>query len=133
MPPGEEAGMGEAQAGKVIPAAREVAVSFSNNTDQLTVTLTWQGPEDDVDIALMWDDGGEAFRRGGCFAACHNDLPGMSADRGQHTGKYLWASRSQLQRVGRPSLVRNANRVGRAEGGGRFRWNCGGSSWLQAG
>ncbi|MCB1694920.1 MAG: NapC/NirT family cytochrome c [Pseudomonadales bacterium] len=118
---GEEAGMGEAQAGRVVPAAREVAVSFSSNTDQLTVTLTWQGPEDDVDIALMWDDGGsEAFRRGGCFAACHSDLPGMSADRGQHTGKYLWASRSQLQRVGRPSLVRNANELAALKAAGDF-------------
>ncbi len=75
----------------------------------MTITLGWQGPPDDTDIALMWDDGGnDAFQRGGCFAACHSDLPGMSRDNGQRTGKYLWSSRSQQQRIGQPSLRRSA-------------------------
>ena len=106
---GEEAAMGTAQAGPVSPTSREVTVAFSRNDDSITVTLDWQGPADDADIALMWDDGGnDAFRRGGCFAACHSDLPGMSRDNGQHTEKYLWSSRSQQQRIGQPSLRRSA-------------------------
>jgi hypothetical protein len=106
---GEEAAMGEAQAGRISPTSREVTVAFARDEDQMTITLVWQGPADDTDIALMWDDGGnDAFQRGGCFAACHSDLPGMSRDRGQHTGKYLWSSRSQRQRIGQPSLLRPA-------------------------
>lgn len=101
--------MGEAQAARIAPTSREISVAFSRDEDWMTITLGWQGPPDDVDLALMWDDGGnDAFRRGGCFAACHSDLPGMSRDRGQHTGKYLWSSRSQLQRIGQPSLRRPA-------------------------
>jgi hypothetical protein len=106
---GEEAGMGAQQAGSFTPASREVNVSFVADAEHLTMTLRWKGPRDDVDIALMWDDGGsDVFRRGGCFAACHSDLPGMSRDRGQNTGKYLWSSRAQQQRLGQPALVKNA-------------------------
>jgi len=106
---GEEADMGARQASGFAPASREVTVSLAADAEQLTMTLAWEGPQDDADIALMWGDGGsEVFRRGGCFAACHSDLPGMSRDRGQNTGKYLWDSRVQQQRIGQPSLVKNA-------------------------
>lgn len=106
---GEEASMGEAQAGDISPPAREVTIAFASGGEDLVITLDWAGPEDDSDISLMWDDGGsEAFRRGGCFAACHSDLPGMSRDRGQHTAKYLASSRSQRERLGRPSLQKSA-------------------------
>ncbi|MEE4143780.1 MAG: cytochrome c3 family protein [Halieaceae bacterium] len=118
---GEEAAMGEAQAAGVSPTSRELTVAFSRDEDWMTVTLDWQGPPDDTDIALMWDDGGnDAFRRGGCFAACHSDLPGMSRDRGQHTGKYLWTSRSQQQRIGQPSLLRPAPELERLLAEGDF-------------
>jgi cytochrome c-type protein NapC len=51
---------------------------------------------------LMWGmrASNSAFTRGGCFAACHSDLPGMSRDRGQQQGKYLWSSRVQQQAIG---------------------------------
>ena len=109
---GEEAGMGAAQASGFTPVSREVTVAFSSHADQMTITLGWDGAQDDTDIALMWDDGGnDAFRRGGCFAACHSDLTGMSRDRGQQTEKYLWASRLQQQRIGQPSVVRDSTEL----------------------
>ena len=105
---GEEAAMGTANAGEFTPASRDLRVSTAKTAAGLAVTITWKGREDEVDLALMWGDGGsESFRRGGCFAACHSDLPGMSRDRGQQTSKYLWASRSQQQRIGQPPLIRD--------------------------
>ena len=105
---GEEAQMGENRGGTVSPSSREVDVSVASSAASLTVTLSWAGPADDSDIAIMWGDGGnEPFRRGGCFAACHSDLPGMARDRGQQTSKYLWASRSQQQMIGRPPIIKD--------------------------
>ncbi len=106
---GEEALMGAAQASGFAPAARAMSVSFAADADNLTLTLRWQGPPDEADIALMWGDGGsDAFLRAGCFAACHSDLPGMSQDRGQNTGKYLLVSRVQQQRIGQSPVVKSA-------------------------
>ena len=103
---GEEAAMGASRGDIVQPASREVQVSFAREDEQLLMTLQWQGTEDEKSIALMWGDGGNAaFRRGGCFAACHSDLPGMSRDRGQQTSKYLKVSREQQQRIGQPSIT----------------------------
>ncbi|MBP6701602.1 MAG: NapC/NirT family cytochrome c [Halioglobus sp.] len=118
---GEEASMGAAQASGFAPAARDMTVSFAATAEHLTLTLRWQGPPDDADVALMWGDGGsDAFRRGGCFAACHSDLPGMSGDRGQNTGKYLWDSRAQLQRVGQPSMTKSAAELEALQAEGNF-------------
>ena len=42
----------------------------------------------------MWGgSGSEAFQRGGCFAACHKDMAGMSHDSELQTPKYLQISR----------------------------------------
>ena len=118
---GEEAQMGAKQASNMPVASRDVQVGFALENDKLRITLQWQGPQDDADIALMWGDGGdESFRRGGCFAACHSDLPGMSRDRGQQTDKYLWASRSQQQRIGQPSLVKDKAALARLLSDGDF-------------
>lgn len=86
---GEEALMGAAQAdGQLIPS-REVQVSFARSPDELFISLAWEGSAQDRMLALMWDDGGsEAFRRGGCFAACHADLPGKSMTDGEFLS--LW-------------------------------------------
>ena len=104
---GEEASMGAAQAVGFEPAAREITVAFGGDTAQWTISLSWNGPESDSAISLMWGDGGsEVFRRGGCFAACHSDMPGMSRDRGQKTSKYLQASRLQQPQLGQPAIIR---------------------------
>ena len=109
---GEEAAMGEALAEGKRVATRQLDVAFSIADGALQIDLGWRGPADDADIALMWGDrGNRVFQRGGCFAACHNDMPGMTRDRGVQTGKYLLASRVQEQRVGQPALVRDADEL----------------------
>ena len=101
---GDEASMG-ASLGQQEPSSRTVNVIFSEAAGQLSMRVRWQGSKNDKDIALMWGYGvNEAFRRGGCWAACHADMPGMSRDRGQGLGKYLSVSRSQQQRIGAPPL-----------------------------
>ena len=104
---GDEAAMGESRGGTFQPTSREIEIAFSREGDELLINLQWQGPKDEQVISLMWGDGSnEAFSRGGCFAACHSDLPGMSRDRGQRTGKYLGVSREQRQSIGKPSIVK---------------------------
>jgi predicted CXXCH cytochrome family protein len=118
---GEEATMGQIQASGVEPAFRHIQVSFSGDDHNLRVSLSWQGPADDTSIALMWGGGGsEEFRRGGCFAACHSDLPGMSRDRGDKTTKYLWASRTLQQRPGQPSPRKDSSELEQLTAAGEF-------------
>jgi predicted CXXCH cytochrome family protein len=103
---GEEATLGEARSGDFQPASREVQVAFSREGDQLLIALQWQGSEQDAAISLMWGDGSNtAFQRGGCFAACHSDLPGMARNRGQQISKYLAVSRAQQQQIGQPPII----------------------------
>lgn len=105
---GEEEAMGRAQAGDFEPVSRNLEVSFDRDADSLRMVLEWRGSRDEKTISMMWGDGSNAeFRRGGCFAACHSDLPGMSRDRGQQTGKYLRVSRLQQRSVGVPPIVRD--------------------------
>lgn len=118
---GEEARMGEVQANGAVAPSREIQVAFTSNTNELIVSLTWQGPPDDKSIALMWGDGGsEAFRRGGCFAACHADLPGMRRDSGAKTEKYLWASRTDRPLTGMTAPAKNASELGQLMSAGGF-------------
>lgn len=107
---GEEASMGESlQDGSVTPASRELSVSVAKPGDTLQVSVSWEGPADDATLSLMWGDHSlDGYARGGCFAACHSDMPGMSADRRQVSDKYLAVSRQQLQQVGRPAIVLDA-------------------------
>jgi predicted CXXCH cytochrome family protein len=119
---GEEASMGLSQAGEFKPAHRDMQVSFDRDEDSIRMTLEWRGERDETDLALMWGSSrsDEAFRRGGCFAACHSDLPGMSGDRGQQTGKYLWASRAQLQALGKPPIVKDQEELAKMMADGQF-------------
>lgn len=104
---GDEAAMGASLADADIdPVTRDVAVAFRREADVLVVELRWAGSPEDRDIALMWGDGGnEVLASAGCFAACHDDMPGMSRDRGQQLDKYLMVSRAQERRIGRPPIV----------------------------
>ena len=105
---GEEASMGAAL-GSAKPTSRELDVSFREEGGSLLLRISWSGDSNDSDIALMWgDDGNDAFRRGGCWAACHSDMSGMSRDRGLELGKYLGVSRQQQPRIGQPALVKDA-------------------------
>jgi hypothetical protein len=69
----------------------------------------------------MWDDGGsEAFTRGGCFAACHSDLPGMRLDSGEHTQKYLWGARTERPLPGSTAAPRSPAALAQAMAAGEF-------------
>ncbi|MCB1854054.1 MAG: NapC/NirT family cytochrome c [Halieaceae bacterium] len=106
---GDEARMGATQSSGQLPAVREMQVSFARSGDQLVITLTWQGSGEDRLLALMWgDSNSDAFSHGGCFAACHADLPGRPRDRGQQLGKYLWGARRQGALPGEASTPRPA-------------------------
>mgnify|MGYP003663636535 CR=1 FL=1 len=106
---GDEASMGAALANQATNAARSIDISFSLIDEALLLRLRWRGEPDDSSVSIMW--GGtntdDSFRRGGCFAACHNDMEGMSKDRGQATGKYLWSSRAQRGQLGQPAIVKS--------------------------
>lgn len=104
---GDEALMGERLAdGRVSPTSRVVDVAVARVGEALQVTVSWEGPASDSGLAFIWGDRNvEALARGGCFAACHSDMPGMRADHGQVRQKYLALSRTQLPTVGRPAIV----------------------------
>lgn len=113
--------MGAIQASGVSPASREMRVGFSLRGDELLVSLYWEGGRDDSTLALMWGDGGsEEFTRGGCFAACHSDMPGMSHDSGSQTGKYLRASRLQQGQLGQPPLLKSPAELAALRSEGEF-------------
>ena len=53
--------------------------------------------------------GNEALKstaQAGCWAACHDDAPGMASDSGQKLGKYLPRSRSRNTATGGGDSVR---------------------------
>lgn len=103
---GEEAELGAAM-GDAEPTARGVEVHFSREGEQLVTTLSWEGAADDTKISLMWGFGDNtALHRGGCWAACHGDMPGMTLDKGNGVDKYLWASLSQRRAIGQPAITR---------------------------
>jgi predicted CXXCH cytochrome family protein len=102
---GEEAQLGAAMGGPE-PTDRAVDVHFSQGEGQLVTTLSWQGTEDEAKISLMWGFGDNAaLQRGGCWAACHGDMPGMTLDKGKGVDKYLWASLSQRRTIGQPAIT----------------------------
>ncbi|QIB66371.1 cytochrome c3 family protein [Kineobactrum salinum] len=119
---GEEADMGKALAGDGVAAvSRDISIGFARRGDELEIEISWRGPADDQDIALMWGDGrNEAFSSAGCFAACHSDMPGMTRDRGQQMDKYLLASRLQQRQIGRPAIVRDEAALARLREAGNF-------------
>ena len=124
---GEEADLGRARAGDFEPAHRGIKVSFDADERSVRMVLQWRGDRDESDLSLRWGtrDSDQPFSRGGCIAACHSDLPGMSRDRGQKTGKYLWASRVQQQALGQPAIVKDASELEQMMADGQFvvLWN----------
>jgi hypothetical protein len=117
---GDEAKMGTSLGGGE-PTSRDIDVRFQAEDDRMIVDVSWEGPEDDTSLAFMWGYGvDEEFRRGGCWAACHADMPAMSRDRGVGLDKYLRFSRSQLQQIGRPALVKTDGDLESAKAAGNF-------------
>jgi DmsE family decaheme c-type cytochrome len=118
---GDEAKMGADLAGDFEPSVREIEVSVARESQALRVQLSWLGPPDDTDIALLWGDSATpTIQRAGCFAACHSDMPGMSRDRGQDNDKYLLASRAQQRAIGRPALLKDEAELKALRDAGHF-------------
>lgn len=99
---GEQVAMGKKLAPERAVSSVQARLDFAVVKGQLEVTVRWRGDAADGSVALMLDDGSdEQFRRAGCWAACHNDLPGQQRDRGQAITKYLGAALKQQRSVGR--------------------------------
>ena len=119
---GDEADMGQYLAGSDIePPARDIQLAFAIRGDNLEVTVSWEAHDNDELLAIMWGDhSNEAFARGGCFAACHSDMAGMSNDRGRVNQKYLGISREQQRQIGQPAIVRSDEALARLKREGQF-------------
>ncbi len=77
---GDEAEMGSSLGADLVQPSRELAIAFSQAGEKIFIDLTWPGGIDDEYLALMWgDDRNLEFRRGGCFAACHDDSRGSAS------------------------------------------------------
>jgi hypothetical protein len=71
---GDEAQMGASLAAGFTPSHRELGIAFALEAGELRIDLTWKGPATDRHLALMWGDANyQAFRRAGCFTACHRE------------------------------------------------------------
>lgn len=117
---GEEATMGAALDTRE-PSSRSLALRFRKQPAELLIDISWTGAATDTRLAMMWgDNGNSAFRRGGCWAACHSDMPGMSRDRGLDLGKYLSDSRSQVQRIGMPPQLKSEAELQALIGAGNY-------------
>ncbi|WP_290577752.1 cytochrome c3 family protein [Ketobacter sp.] len=99
---GEQAAMGKTLAPNRTQSSIGARLTLALVKNQLQVTVRWRGTPQDNSVALMLDDGSdEQFQRAGCWAACHNDLPGQDKNRGKAITKYLGASLKQQRSVGR--------------------------------
>jgi len=106
---GEAQAMGERLAPAGVMPTMPVELAFAQQDGSMLVTVSFEGQRNANDVAVMFS-GAEVddFARGGCWAACHGDMPGMTRDRGQGLTKYLRSSRAQARSVGRPPLEQDA-------------------------
>ncbi len=90
---GEEAALGASLAPDEAISHRDMTVAFGVENNMPVLNLSWTGGPDDTAVSLMWAATGDNpyFDRGGCFAACHDELDGMPGDRGTDVAKYLLA------------------------------------------
>ena len=117
---GEEAELGAALGGPE-PASHPIRVRFTEEGDKLVTTLSWQGAANDSRVSMMWGFGdNNALRRGGCWAACHGDMPGMTLDKGNGVDKYLWDALSQRRMIGQPSITRPDEELAEEIAAGNF-------------
>lgn len=102
---GEQAAMGKQLAPKRAVSSLDARLNFAVVNQRLQVTVRWKAAVEGGSVALMLDDGSdEQFTHAGCWAACHNDLPGQEKSRGASITKYLGASLKQQRSVGRYAI-----------------------------
>ncbi len=115
---GEEAELSAALGGPE-PRIRPLTVDFASNNGQLLTRLSWEGDRADTRVSLMWGFGDDAaLRRGGCWAACHDDMRGMRFDKGKP--KYLWSALSQRRALNQPALTKPEDVLAQDLAAGRF-------------
>lgn len=121
----EEADMGASQA-KAVSYQGRASVAVQVKAAVEGDVLHWQisGPVVDgkaPGVAIML--GNDAFKstaQAGCWAACHDDAPGMKSDSGQKLGKYLSRSRSKNTATGGGNSVRPQVELDAALAAGEF-------------
>jgi predicted CXXCH cytochrome family protein len=115
---GEEAELSAALGGPE-PRVRALTVNFSSDDGALVTRLSWDGDRDDSRVSLMWGFGEDAaLRRGGCWAACHDDMRGMRLDKGKP--KYLWSALSQRRAINQPAVTKPEDVLAADLAAGRF-------------
>jgi len=121
----EEADMGKAQAEADKYSGRsslvaQVKAAVEGGNLRIQVSGPAEGGKA-PDVAMMI--GGDAIkstRQAGCWAACHDDAPGMASDSGQKLGKYLARSRSKNSATGGGDSVRPQAELDQALAAGEF-------------
>jgi cytochrome c-type protein NapC len=121
----EAAEMGASQAELDSFAGRNavtVQVRAAVEADSLHLQLS--GPAVDgkaPSVAIMLgNDALKSTAQAGCWAACHDDAPGMASDSGQKLGKYLPRSRSKNTATGGGDSVRPQAELDAALAAGEF-------------
>ncbi|MFU8830651.1 MAG: ethylbenzene dehydrogenase-related protein [Wenzhouxiangella sp.] len=104
-----------------MPGTVTLSVRARVASDQLYLHLSWPVIETDkpagvADHAaqvtvLVADDAVSAARSATCWASCHSDLPGMSADAGKNLTKYLANSRTGMTRTGGSDNFRSSQEL----------------------
>lgn len=118
---GDAKSMGESLAPKGVQAYIEANLTVKKQDDNLLIRISWQGSEDDKSVAIMFDDGKvDAFSRQGCWAACHNNMPGMTSDRSYGLKKYLLISQKQKYSIGTPAITHDQNILEAMQAKGEF-------------
>jgi len=103
---GDAKSMGESLAPKDVQAYITAKTTVKKQGDNLAITVSWKGSNEDKSIAIMFDNGQvDAFSRQGCWAACHSNMPGMTADREYGLKKYLLTSQKQKHSIGTPAIL----------------------------
>jgi cytochrome c-type protein NapC len=111
------------------PGAIKAAVRVARDAESLHVRLDFapgdqpnagQEPAHPAMVAMMLDDGTVAeFARGGCYAACHDDMIRMPSAAGREITKYLGRSRLKMTRAGGDAL-KPTDQLDKLRGDGAF-------------
>ncbi|WNC71876.1 cytochrome c3 family protein [Thalassotalea psychrophila] len=118
---GDAKELGKVLAPEGVIASVEADVAVKKMASAVQFTITWQGSKNDSSLALMFDNGQvDAFAKGGCWASCHGDLPGMGRDRGLDKTKYLLTSLKQLHSVGFASVEHDKKTLDEMTANGEF-------------
>ena len=110
------------------PGALPVKVQVANDGTDLFVRLTFaegnqpnanQDPAYATKVSVMFNDGKvPEANRGGCWAACHDDLTGMPSAAGATRTMYLPRTRAKLTRQGGGDALKGPDDLGKLRADG---------------